>query len=78
MEYTPLPVMDVNHSITAEDFSRNYACRLRNLHPNEGDCRAKTQCFPGVEGSIRKLGPVTCLAALVTEHFCDSVNSNKT
>ncbi|PFX19516.1 Synaptotagmin-4 [Stylophora pistillata] len=35
MEYTPLPVIDVCHSITPEDFGRNYLSRLRNLHPNE-------------------------------------------
>jgi len=35
MEYTPLPVIDVSHSITPEEFGRNYSSRLRNLHPNE-------------------------------------------
>lgn len=36
MEYTPLPVIDVCHSLTSEDFGRIYLSRLRNLHPNEG------------------------------------------
>ncbi|RMX44773.1 hypothetical protein pdam_00009176 [Pocillopora damicornis] len=35
MEYTPLPVIDVCHSLTSEDFGRIYLSRLRNLHPNE-------------------------------------------
>lgn len=37
MEYTSLPVIDVCHTITHEEFSRNYTSRLRNLHPNEGE-----------------------------------------
>ena len=36
MEFTPLPVIDVCHTITHEEFNRNYTSRLRNLHPNEG------------------------------------------
>ena len=42
MEYTPLPVIDVNHLIPPEEFSRNYASRLRNLYPNEGKFQTST------------------------------------
>lgn len=35
IEYTPLPVIDVNQSNTREDFNRNYASRIQNQHPNE-------------------------------------------
>ena len=39
MEYTPLPVIDVSHSITPEEFSRNYTSRLRDLYQDEGECQ---------------------------------------
>ena len=39
MEYTPLPVIDVSHSITPEEFSTKYTSRLRDLYPDEGECQ---------------------------------------
>ena len=55
MEYTSLPVIDVNHSIPHEEFSRNYASRLRNLYPNEGKFQSSTCTRPKMASSPTKL-----------------------
>lgn len=68
MEYTPLPVIDVNHSIPHEEFSRNYASRLRNLYPNEGKFQRSSCTRPKMTSVPAKLAICT-ITLKTSENF---------